>query len=125
VQVRKVRVTAEDILQYLQKEVGERAAIPKEVVIWEAIPLTPVGKIFKPALRWDAIRRVYQAELDALGDLIESAEVEVGEDKVQGSLATARIRPAPGVSVRSIEEKVRAVLGRYTVGCRLEISGAR
>ena len=126
VQVQKgSKLTAEGILQYLEKEVGERAAIPKEVVIWEAIPLTPVGKIFKPALRWDAIRRVYQAELDALGDLIESAEVEVGEDKVRGSLATARIRPAPGVSVRSIEEKVRAVLGRYTVGYRLEISGAR
>jgi fatty-acyl-CoA synthase len=43
---------------FLKKEVGAQAAVPREVVIIPQMPLTPAGKIFKPALRWDAIRRV-------------------------------------------------------------------
>lgn len=40
--------------------VGKIGAVPKEVIITPEIPLTPVGKIFKPALRWDATKRVYE-----------------------------------------------------------------
>ena len=69
-------LTAEKILEHLKKTVGERAAIPKEVILLDEVPLTPVGKIFKPALRWDAIRRVYEKELEALGDTAESVEVD-------------------------------------------------
>jgi len=116
VQIQKgSKLTAEKILQYLQKEVGERAAIPKEVILLEAIPLTPVGKIFKPALRWDAIRRVYEKELQALGDLAEFVRVEVGEDKVHGSSAKLAIKPAKGVSKEAIEQKVDALLRDFTV----------
>lgn len=108
-------LTAESILAYLQREVGEKAAVPKEVVMLDTMPLTTVGKIFKPALRWDAIRRVYDSELRTLGDMVESVDVEVGEDKVHGSLATVAIRAAGGVSTQEIERQVDAILGRFTV----------
>jgi fatty-acyl-CoA synthase len=114
-------LTAEKILEHLKKEVGERAAIPKEVIILDEVPLTPVGKIFKPALRWDAIRRVYENELQALGGLAESLEVKVMEDKVHGSLATLTVKPAAGASRRAIEEKVEETLTRFTVRYRLEM----
>ena len=113
VQTQKGSLTPEAILGYLQSEVGERAAVPKEVVLLDAMPLTPVGKIFKPALRWDAIRRVCETELHALGDMVESVRVEVGEDKVHGSLATLLIKPASGVSKHAIEQKLDAILGRF------------
>lgn len=41
-----VDLSGEKILEYLKKEVGERAAIPKEVIVIDQMPLTPVGKIF-------------------------------------------------------------------------------
>jgi fatty-acyl-CoA synthase len=115
-------LTAEKILDHLKKEVGERAAVPKEVVILDEMPLTPVGKIFKPALRWDAIRRVYEQELQSLGKMADSVEVKVGEDKVHGSLATLIVKPAAGVSRKAIEDKVDELLGRYTIRYRLEIA---
>lgn len=116
VQVQKdSKLTAESVLEYLQREVGERAAIPKEVVVTAEMPLTPVGKIFKPALRWDAIRRVYESELRALADMIESVQVEVGEDKVHGALASLTIKPASGVSTQAIQQKLDETLGRFTV----------
>jgi fatty-acyl-CoA synthase len=115
-------LTAEKILEHLKKTVGERAAIPKEVILLDEVPLTPVGKIFKPALRWDAIRRVYEAELQALGDTAESVEVKVTEDKVHGCLATIRIKLAAGTSQQEIEEKVESTLTRFTIRYRLEIA---
>jgi fatty-acyl-CoA synthase len=114
-------LTAEKILEHLKKTVGERAAIPKEVILLDEVPLTPVGKIFKPALRWDAIRRVYEKELEALGDMAESVEVEVTEDKVHGCLATIRVKPAPGTSQKEIENKIESILTRFTIRYRMEV----
>jgi fatty-acyl-CoA synthase len=98
---------------------GERAAIPKRVYIVPQIPLTPVGKIFKPALRWESIRKVYQEELSALQGLADKTEVKVAEDKVHGSLATITITPAAGVSEETIRGKVAEILARYTVRYQL------
>ncbi|HDM09828.1 MAG TPA: acyl-CoA synthetase, partial [Desulfobacteraceae bacterium] len=107
------------ILEYLKAEIGERAAIPKAVFIVEDMPLTPVGKIFKPALRWNAVKRVYQAELQALGEMAESVEVEVGEDKVHGVLATIKIKASAAFEMQKIVDKVRDILASYTVKYRV------
>lgn len=114
-------LTPDQIHDHLKQEMGERAAIPKEVFILDQIPLTPVGKIFKPALRWEAIKWVYEAELKALGHMVDSVEVTVGEDKIHGSLATLTIKAAPQVSANEIKDKVDEILSRYTVKYRVEI----
>ena len=49
-----------------------------------------------------------------------SAEVKVAEDKVHGSLATIRVKPAAGVSKKQIEDKVEEILARYTIRYKLE-----
>ena len=36
------------------KTFGEKAAIPKAIYVIEALPLTAVGKVFKPALKRQA-----------------------------------------------------------------------
>ena len=115
------RLTPDQILEYLEQEIGEKAAIPKKVFVIEQMPLTPIGKIFKPALRWESIRKVYQAELEALGDLAEFVKVTVAEDKIHGSLATLTIQPASQVSKDKIKEKVTEILARYTIQYRLDI----
>jgi fatty-acyl-CoA synthase len=109
------RITEAEILEYLRKEVGERAAVPKQVFILPQIPLTPVGKIFKPALRWESIRRVYAQELTALSGSAEKIEVAVTEDKIHGALAIITVTPGTGVSRETIKEKMDELLARYTV----------
>ena len=114
-------LTPEQILEHLKIEVGERAAVPKEVFILDEIPLTPVGKIFKPALRWDATKRVYEQELEALGHLAASVEVTVGEDKIHGSLANLTVKAAPNVSTDQIKDKVREILSLYTEKYKVDV----
>ena len=116
-----VELTPEQIRDYLKKEMGERAAVPKEVNIIEEVPLTPVGKIFKPALRWQAIQKVYQTELEKIINLTTSMDVTVTEDKVHGSMVAITIKAAPGISNDHIREQVNDILARYTVKYSLEI----
>jgi fatty-acyl-CoA synthase len=51
-------VAESDLLDYCRAHLPERAGQPVSVFAIDAMPLTPVGKIFKPALRKDAMRRV-------------------------------------------------------------------
>ena len=109
------KVTCEEILNYARDHIGERAAVPKEIVIVDKIPLTSVGKIFKPALRWDATKRVYAEELAGLGNMALSIEISVGEDKSHGTSAAIAIRPAPGISHAALIQRIQEILARYTV----------
>jgi len=108
-------LTADKIMQHLEKTVGERAAMPKEIIIIDEVPLTTVGKVFKPALKWETIKKVYQDDLRAIDDMAESVDVHVGEDKVHGSLATITLKPSSNTSADDIKKKVDDLLGSYTV----------
>jgi fatty-acyl-CoA synthase len=112
---------ADWIMDRLKENIGERAAVPKQVIIIDQMPLTPVGKIFKPRLRWDAVRRVYEDALTALGSMADSIQVTVAEDKVHGTLARIRLTPAPGASADEISGRVKEILGRFTVKYEIEI----
>lgn len=114
-------LSQEEILNRLRQTVGERAAIPGRVFIIDQMPLTPVGKIFKPALRWDAIKRVYENELRKLGALADSIELKVAEDKVHGSSVSIKVAAAANVSKEEITGKVYELLALYTVKYYLEI----
>lgn len=47
----KQQTTPSELLDYCQQHISERAAIPKRIEILESLPITAVGKVFKPLLR--------------------------------------------------------------------------
>ncbi len=108
-------ISKEDVMEWARSQIGERAAVPKEVIVTDQIPLTAVGKIFKPALRWDATKRIYQEELKALGDLGTVERINVGEHKTHGTGVTIIIKAASGVDVKTVEARVAEILARFTV----------
>lgn len=115
------KISSEEIMEWARKNIGERAAIPKEIIVTEQIPLTAVGKVFKPALKWDATRRVYEKELAGLGDIADSFSVKVNEDKVYGTCAKLTIKPAKGVDPKKIRQKVNELLTQYTIHYDVDI----
>ena len=114
-------LTVDEIMDWAKKNVGEKAAVPKEIVITPQIPLTPVGKIFKPALRWDATKRMYEKEMEALSDLAHSVSVSVGEHKVHGTVVRITVTPRAGAQKKAIQDKIAEILARYTVYYELAI----
>ncbi len=110
-----VKLEAEEIERYCRENITERAAIPKRVHIIDPMPVTAIGKIFKPALRHRAIQDVFASELEVLSDLVESIDVVAREEKTHGTTAYVTVEPAAGVGESKIRERVDAILGHYTV----------
>jgi fatty-acyl-CoA synthase len=52
---------ASELLAFARENIKERAAIPVEIVLLDAIPMTAVGKVNKPPLRKEALRRVAES----------------------------------------------------------------
>ncbi|MGM0585690.1 MAG: acyl-CoA synthetase [Pseudomonadota bacterium] len=84
--------TAEELREWAEQHVHERAARPRHVEILDELPKTAVGKIFKPALRKLAIARIYGAALTSAG---YDMEIEVVEDKKLGLVAELTPRGEP------------------------------
>jgi fatty-acyl-CoA synthase len=60
-------VTEAELVAWAADHVSEAAAAPKTVQILDTLPMTSVGKQFKPALRNLATRQVISDELATLG----------------------------------------------------------
>ncbi len=86
--------TADELLAHVRAHTPERAAVPVAVILIDAIPLTGVGKVFKPQLRWDAAQRVFSATLQPLEALGVRVQVAVGAHGSHGTLATVTLSAA-------------------------------
>ena len=72
-------VTAEELHGFGQPRIAERPAWPKRIYIVDTIPMTGVGKIFKPQLREDAARRlIIQAVAETIGSMDARIVVALG-----------------------------------------------
>jgi len=100
--------TPEELVQFCRENVTERAAAPVEVQIIETMPLTGVGKIFKPALRRAAVQLIVEREIAALQ---VKASVDVVIDPAQGIVA--RVALADGEK-ETAAEAIRGRLDSYT-----------
>lgn len=89
-------VSGEDLRRYLEPVVSEPAALPKYVAILPDLPVTPVGKIYKPALRLLATKHAIESALTGAG--LEAAAFEIAASEAEnvihvgneGDAATAR-----------------------------------
>ena len=101
-------------MSFAKAHISERAALPKAIRIIPAMPLTAVGKIFKPALKNREIE-------DALGDALRNAGVLIRS-------INACSDPSYGTTVQvsvgggSDAELARQVLGQFPF--RFQLSDA-
>ena len=111
-------ITADAIKAYAQSHINERAAVPKQVIILNDMPVTAVGKIFKPQLTWWQIESVIKEQIVQCfeGDTLKRCKVNVVKHKQYGCHANIKV-PKPTDTER-IEKLARALEGfnfRYEV----------
>ena len=101
---------AEDELhEHAQRTIAERPAWPKQINIVDAIPLTSVGKIYKPQLRCDAAKRlVTRMVCDQLGHV--DAQVQVSEGGRRGMKVSVALPAASAASVTAVQQALAAYL---------------
>ncbi|MFT6270629.1 MAG: fatty-acyl-CoA synthase [Alphaproteobacteria bacterium] len=107
----------QDLKEFVRARISERAANPAAIHMLDLMPLTGVGKIFKPALRQDAIERVFSAELEFLKAEAGVIEMVVENNPVHGLMARVRVL---GGNKEYLEEKIRSRLGAYSVHYEIE-----
>lgn len=103
--------TSEELVQWASDRVTERAAAPRRVTVVDAIPVTAVGKPFKPALR---TRATHHALADALASLVPVESITV--DLVDGEVAARVV--VPDVAT---EKLVSATLSGFSVNWVIEV----
>lgn len=111
-----------ELLAFVRERTPERAAVPVALHPINPMPLTLVGKVFKPELRWDAARRVFAALLAPLADAGVAPEVHVGADPVHGTLARVVLKAAPGADRAAVERRVAELFAPFVIRHRVEWS---
>jgi fatty-acyl-CoA synthase len=103
-------VHADDLLRVVAPQVYERPAVPKRVVIVDALPLTAIGKVFKPALRLRAI----ELKLTDLAREVAPGRAAQAQAREEGGrqLATVTFAGAPDAA---LVERLQAALAAIAV----------
>lgn len=97
--------TEDELLAFAKEQITERAACPKAIRVLAAMPLTVVGKIFKPELR-------QRETVDALRTALHEANaqisrLEVVNDPQLGTRVEVTVTDSAGAGI------AREVLGRF------------
>ena len=96
-------ISADDLRSWAKSRIPERAAAPVYLELMDQLPVTAVGKIYKPALRSMAIERVACSKIS---DVDPTARVRVTMDEKRGTI----------VQVTSERSKdIRKVLGGFAL----------
>ena len=75
-------VNGEELRRFLAPIVSEPAALPRQVSILADLPMTPVGKIYKPALRVLAARHAIEMALAGAGLAPQAFEIAASEAEI-------------------------------------------
>ena len=100
---------------WVRERTPERAAVPQQIILIDPMPLTAVGKVFKPKLRWDAAQRVFARSLAPLIEQGIRCEVNVVAHDTHGSLATVTIKDVPAESREAVAERVHEGLDPFVM----------
>jgi fatty-acyl-CoA synthase len=109
------RVEPGELESWVRERTPERAAVPVQVVPIDQMPLTGVGKVFKPQLRWDAARRVFTGVLTPLMERGVDCKVEVGAHGSHGSIATIRLADVPDDQREAVAGEVQTLLAPFVM----------
>lgn len=106
--------TPDMLLEFASMHIGERAAIPKEINIIETMPLTAVGKIFKPTLAELELTKVIRSKLDSTAG-VDLDNLSVRRDKVLGRVALIPISSADEAVEKAIHDALSAYTFKYEI----------
>ncbi|MFC4272297.1 acyl-CoA synthetase [Sneathiella chungangensis] len=106
------KATPDELKDFALERIPERAANPADLTIIDAMPLTGVGKIFKPALRHDAAVKVFDADLAPFRVNGVDISVSVDNHPVHGSVAEITVT---GGDKEVLGQQIADKLGSYTL----------
>jgi fatty-acyl-CoA synthase len=102
-----------ELQQFIGERIAEPPAKPRHVFVLDAIPVTGVGKIFKPALRELALIYKLRMEVGNLPDPVEIVDLSTNDEK--GTAATLRLRARSPAEQERCAEALSTALASLAV----------
>jgi fatty-acyl-CoA synthase len=100
--------TEDELQRHARETIGERPAWPKRIHVVDAVPLTSVGKVYKPQLRCDAAARLVSQVVADLG--VPDARVHVSEGGPRGMRVSVTLPEAARHALPAVERALAAYL---------------
>jgi fatty-acyl-CoA synthase len=116
-------VTPADLLAALAPRIAERAALPKEIIVLDQLPLTDVGKPIKAALRLDIAQRTFRSVLvDATGlsGTPERLEISVTPHPTRGVVVAIVGTDIPATEQPNLAARISEIMNSYTFPYTIE-----
>ncbi|MES2632053.1 MAG: acyl-CoA synthetase [Pseudomonadota bacterium] len=110
-----VTLDAEALTAFVRERTPERAAVPVQIYFTDAIPLTAVGKVFKPALRIDAAQRAVSRMLAGLAPQGVRIQCDVSQHPEHGNIITVRVEDVAVDARGSLAQQISERLAPLTL----------
>jgi fatty-acyl-CoA synthase len=106
-------LSKESLMAFMKEHVPERAAVPKDINIIDEMPLTAVGKLFKPELVCREISQVISKLLTPeFGD--QGLKIEAAPDKKLGINSTITITLTKDQDEQSVQQSVKELFTAFS-----------
>jgi fatty-acyl-CoA synthase len=101
--------------EHLDRNVHEPAARPKRVVVLDALPVTAVGKIFKPTLRDLAVQEKVRTEIDRIFGAETDADIHVDKDEKRNTSVLISIGSSDAALLNDLAESLSTLPQTYRI----------
>jgi fatty-acyl-CoA synthase len=108
-------VAVGELEEWARARTPERAAVPVAIYQVNPMPLTGVGKVFKPQLRWDASKRVFTQALAPLSERGVRFDVAVGAHETHGSIAMVVVHGVAETARVGVADEVQKLLAPFVI----------
>lgn len=107
-----VTIDPELLVDFAREHMSERAAIPKEILVVERLPLTAIGKVHKQTLKLDITRRVAEGLVHQITGSDAVANISVEPHALHGLMVHVRV---PNHHVDAVTQTLAAFAFRSEV----------
>jgi len=108
-------VDLDALRRHLELNVHEPPARPRSVLLIDALPVTAVGKVFKPALRDLAIREKVRLEVESACGPHSEFVVETALDDRRRIVVSVTVKGADAARIAALEEALKPLSQIYLV----------
>jgi fatty-acyl-CoA synthase len=101
--------------EHIERHIHEPPAKPKRVVLLASLPVTAVGKIFKPALRDLAVKEKVRAEIDRIFGAATDADIHVDKDDKLNTLVRVLVASGDTTRMQELTESLSSLPQTYRI----------
>jgi fatty-acyl-CoA synthase len=105
-------IDPEQLIAFARDRISERAAVPKEIVVIERLPVTAIGKVHKQTLKLDVTRRVAETVVQQRAGTNAAIDVRVEPHALHGLIVRARV---PQANIEAVGQALAAFAFRSDV----------